>query len=368
MENLSHFIVTFLVILTTSVLVCPVSCIRKNVGGATLFVFGDSLFDPGNNQYRKGGTNDSSNNWPYGESYFKHATGRLSDGRLVPDFIAEFMKLPICIPYLRPGAHRFTQGANFASAGAGVLVQTNPDTSINLQLQLGYFKELEKTLRQELGVAETKKTFGRAIYLFSIGGNDYFNFYNKHPNSNQAQRTQFLRMVIGNFTHVLKEVYEMGGRKFGFQNAGPLGCAPLMRANNTKSPGHCIDEPSAMARLHNRALPKVLKDLQNKLPGFKYSTFDYYNSLIDRIKNPSKYGLKEGKSACCGRGAYRAMLYSCGQGQLGKDYELCSNPKEYVHFDCAHTTEATNLQLAKLLWEGPPTVTSPLSLKDLLNS
>lgn len=60
----------------------------------TLFVFGDSLFDPGNNQYvnatpggRGGGSGDVATSPPYGENYFKHATGRLSDGRLVPDFI-----------------------------------------------------------------------------------------------------------------------------------------------------------------------------------------------------------------------------------------------------------------------------------------
>lgn len=66
----------------------PAVCSAKKHN--TLFVFGDSLFDPGNNQYvnaTPGGGAGMATSLPYGETYFKHATGRLSDGRLVPDFI-----------------------------------------------------------------------------------------------------------------------------------------------------------------------------------------------------------------------------------------------------------------------------------------
>ncbi|KAK6914635.1 GDSL lipase/esterase [Dillenia turbinata] len=558
MKHLS-LLFTILVIFS-STLVSPTSCTKSN--GVGLFVFGDSLFDPGNNNYLNGSIKGPSNNWPYGESYFKNPTGRLSDGRLVPDFIAEFMNLPICTPYLKPGAHQFTDGANFASAGAGVLTQTHPGTinlwlqlsyfkkvektlrqkvgatetkkflgraiylfsiggndyfqfysdypnstqfhkrqfiatvignftavlkeihgmggrkfgfqnagplgcvpsmlaknvnssggcideasslarlhnrelsvvlkklktklpgfrysifdyynsilervnnpskhaefmnlpictpylkpgahqftdganfatagagalvqthpgTINLWLQLSYFKKVEKTLRQKIGATETKKFLGRAIYLFSIGGNDYFQFYSDYPNSTQFHKRQFIATVIGNFTAVLKEIHGMGGRKFGFQNAGPLGCVPSMLAKNVNSSGGCIDEASSLARLHNRELSVVLGKLKTKLPGFRYSIFDYYNSILERVNNPSKHGLKEGKSACCGSGAYRAR-FNCGRGTPSKDYQLCSNPNEYVWFDAAHTTQSANLQLATLLWNGSPEVTAPYNLK-----
>lgn len=52
-----------------------------------LFVFGDSLFDPGNNQYLTNGIKPQTSNWPYGETYFNYPTGRFSDGRILPDFI-----------------------------------------------------------------------------------------------------------------------------------------------------------------------------------------------------------------------------------------------------------------------------------------
>jgi len=38
---------------------------------------------------------------------------------------AEFANLPLIPPYLQPGNHHFTDGVNFASGGAGALVETN---------------------------------------------------------------------------------------------------------------------------------------------------------------------------------------------------------------------------------------------------
>uniref|UniRef100_A0A7N2LL89 Uncharacterized protein n=1 Tax=Quercus lobata TaxID=97700 RepID=A0A7N2LL89_QUELO len=37
----------------------------------------------------------------------------------------EFAKLPFITPLLYPGYHQYTDGTNFASAGAGALAETN---------------------------------------------------------------------------------------------------------------------------------------------------------------------------------------------------------------------------------------------------
>ncbi|XP_056169833.1 uncharacterized protein LOC115685670 [Syzygium oleosum] len=323
----------------------------------TLFVFGDSLFDPGNNQYVNAtpGGGDVATSPPYGETYFKHATGRLSDGRLVPDFIAEFAKLPILPPYLQPGTQNLTDGANFASSGGAVLPSDHPGP-IDLGKQLDYFKEAVKSLRAKLGDAGAKRVLRSAVYLFSIGGNDYFRLYRTKPNVTQSYRRVYISIVVGNITSALKEIYGLGGRKIAFQNAGPLGCLPAVRARSNGT--GCAEELQAHARLHNRELAITLRKLKTQLPGLEYSIFDYYNSLKDRIFNPSKYGFKDGQAACCGSGPYRGS--SCGGMQK---YEVCSDPSEYIWFDGGHTTEAANYQLAQLIWSAAAPVTGPSNVR-----
>jgi len=60
-----------------------------------LFVFGDSFFDVGNNNYINTTTDYQANYPPYGETFFKYPTGRFSDGRVIPDFIGKNMSVKL---------------------------------------------------------------------------------------------------------------------------------------------------------------------------------------------------------------------------------------------------------------------------------
>ncbi|KAK3043168.1 hypothetical protein RJ639_001601 [Escallonia herrerae] len=162
------------------------------------FIFGDSLFDAGNNNYIN--TVARANFWPYGETFFKYPTGRFCDGRLIPDFIAEYAELPLIPPYLQPGNHQFNYGANFASAGAGALDETHTGRVINLNTQLTYFEDVEKQLTQKLGDEEATQLLSEAVYLFSIGSNDYGSLVNY-----SGSHDEYVGMVIGNMTVVIKE-------------------------------------------------------------------------------------------------------------------------------------------------------------------
>ncbi|KAF7124646.1 hypothetical protein RHSIM_Rhsim12G0212600 [Rhododendron simsii] len=331
-----------------------------------LFIFGDSLFDVGNNNYINTTTTirTQANFWPYGETFFNYPTGRFSNGRLIPDFIAEYAKLPLLRPYKQPGNnHQFSNGVNFASAGAGALVQTYQGLVIDLNMQLTYFKNVKKVLEQRMGETEAKKILSTAVYLFSIGSNDYiFPFVTNSSFFQFNSPEDYAKMVIGNITDVIKEIYKAGGRKFGFVSLGPLGCLPLVRALNPA--GECGQEVTALVKLHNTAFSKVLKKLEIQLQGFKYSNFDFYNSATERIENPSKYGFKDGKSACCGSGPYRGVN-SCGGKRGVKEYELCSNPNEYVFFDFGHPTEKAYEQLAQQMWSSTPSIVRPYNLEAL---
>lgn len=75
-------------------------------------------------------------------------------------------------------------------------------------------------------------------------------------------------------------------------------------------------------------------------------------------------GFKEVKTGCCGSGAYRG-IYTCGGKRGDTEYELCDNPGEYFFFDSYHPSERAYQQFAELMWNGPPGVTGPYSLKSL---
>ncbi|XP_065868934.1 GDSL lipase-like [Euphorbia lathyris] len=330
---------------------------RKHVA---MFVFGDSLYDPGNNNNLNVSIIHKADYWPYGETFFHYATGRFCDGRLIPDFIATYAELPIWKPYLDADAdlNNFTNGANFAAGGAGALPQTDAG-SVNLTQQLSFFKEVANKLRVEVGEVEAKEMLMEAIYLNSIGGDDYADILQNYPNITQSQKQYFVKMVIDILIHVIKEIYEMGGRKFVFQNVGPMGCLPISKQENELSSEECDEQLQSIVQLHNIELPKAVEALETQLQGFEYALFDYYTSLYDIIQNPSNYGLRVADVACCGNGTNRAT--DCGI----EAYELCSNASEYVFFDGSHPGDATNLLLAQLLWNGNSTTVIPRNLKDL---
>ncbi|KAI6700349.1 hypothetical protein NL676_014673 [Syzygium grande] len=133
-------------------------------------------------------------------------------------------------------------------------------------------------------------------------------------------------MVLGNFTTVIEEVYALGGRKFAFQNVGPIGCMLATRASSGIN--GCPHDPSILAKMHNIALSRF----------------------------------KEGTSACCGSGAYNGN-FTCGGKNGTATHNLCGDPSEYVWFDPAHPTESANRQLASLLWNGPTRIVRPYNLK-----
>ncbi|XP_062014316.1 GDSL esterase/lipase 2-like [Rosa rugosa] len=344
-------------------LLTPISChdnSRLHKKHAALFVFGDSQFDVGNNNYLNTSTELQANFWPYGETFFKQPTGRFSDGRLIPDFIAQYAKLPLIPPYLRRGFKSYTYGVNFASAGAGALAESYQGFVIDLKTQLGYFKKVEKQLRHKLGHAEAYTLLSEAVYLIGIGANDYSYALGTNSSLFESSPEEFVGLVIGNLTTVIKEIYKKGGRKFGFTSMAPLGCVPSMRAMKPGNTGTCVEEVNAVAKLHNRVLDKVLLKLKGHLPGFKYSYPNVYPHIDEIFNNASKHGFKEGKTACCGSGPYRG-IGSCG-GKRG----VTDNVTEYVFFESNHPTERFYQKVSKLWWSHTPKQTETyIGLKEL---
>ncbi|XP_054783202.1 GDSL esterase/lipase 1-like isoform X2 [Prosopis cineraria] len=331
---------------------------------AALFVFGASLFDVGSNNYINTVRNARANFWPYGESFFKYPSGRFSNGRVIPDFIAEYADLPFTLPYAYPNYQQYTHGVNFASGGAGALVELHKGYVTDLKTQLENFKNVNRLLRKRHGDSETKNLVSNAIYLFNIGFNDYSARVLQNSSLLLSYTPEkYVSMVVGNLTRVVKEIHKIGGRKFGFLGMPPLGCVPSFRVHANGSEGSCLEEASTLAKLHNTELSEKLHKLERYLEGFKYSVTHYYDIFMELMNFPSKYGFKEGKVACCGSGPYRGY-YTCG-GRLGKKYEVCENSNDHVFFDSSHPTERANQIFAHQMWFGTSNSTVPYNLKTL---
>nr|GMC82407.1 GDSL esterase/lipase 1-like [Ipomoea batatas] len=356
-----------------SLLATPVLCLahhnphyyqKKN--NVALFAFGDSLFDPGNNNYINTTTLLQANFWPYGESFFKDPTGRFSDGRIVPDFIAEFAKLQLIPGYFQAEQGGFINGVNFASGGAGSLPETYSGLVIHLKKQVQYFKNVAKQLKGKLGEKDSNKLLSSAVYMICIGSNDYIGpFITNSTILNAYTHEEYVDMVIGNITNAIKEIYKEGGRKFVIYSVAPLGCIPFSRAlklQQTNRTG-CFKELHVLTEMHNKALPRKLINLEKTLQGFKYSYFDFFTVVNNAIDHPSRYGLKEAKTACCGSGPYRGLPSCGGERRQFKEYELCKDVGDYLFFDFIHPTQKFNQLTATLLWNGDSNFVRPYSVK-----
>jgi hypothetical protein len=117
--------------LLVTFLVVPVAVALLGAGAASaalpraFFVFGDSLVDNGNNNYLM--TTARADAPPYGIDFPTHMpTGRFSNGLNIPDIISEHLGSQPALPYLSPDLRgdQLLVGANFASAGVGILNDT----------------------------------------------------------------------------------------------------------------------------------------------------------------------------------------------------------------------------------------------------
>ncbi|KAJ9190453.1 hypothetical protein P3X46_001655 [Hevea brasiliensis] len=363
MSNIIGFHFHVLILLACSFLVVPASSDYRSQSNKqyALFILGDSVFDPGNNNFRNVTIDFKADFWPYGETFFNFSTGRFTNGRILPDFLSMNLKIPLWKPYLAPGKQNFLHGANFAGGGAAALDEYSYTGTIPFSEQISYLEDVASLLKQQLGDEKAQKILKEAVYLCSIGGIDYLTFSGTYLNATETEEEEFVNMVIGNITDGIKKIYAIGGRKFAFQNVGPLGCMPIVRKLFALTNDSCYEDLLNIAALHNEALASAIEELETRLPAFKYLIYDYYNLPLDRIENPSEYGFTEGISACCGNGTFRGS--DCGI----EPYELCSEPSEYVWFDGGHPTEHAYEQLARVVWEGGPNATKPYNMKQLFD-
>ncbi|KAF5757209.1 putative sinapine esterase [Helianthus annuus] len=328
------------------------SCLYANGCYTSIISFGDSLADTGNLKHLASISNRVLPLFlpPYGENFLNQSTGRCSNGRLIIDFLAERLGLPLVPPFLQDKGNNnmvtFKQGVNYAVAGATALDRSvleprgivNPMTNASLGVQLAWFKQ---SLPSICGNESNCRDFiGRSLILVGeIGGNDY-----NYP------------ILWGK--SVEEELIEMGAKTLVVPGNFPVGCSAsylTVCGSEKEEYDHvtgCLVRLNQFAEYHNKLLQTKLKQVQDLHSDVNIFYADYYNAAMEIYLFPYKYGFTNGalKACCGGEGRYNVdPSVECGDASA----TVCDEPDTYVSWDGIHLTEAAYKIISKNLFSTP---------------
>ncbi|KAL4350781.1 hypothetical protein S245_035156 [Arachis hypogaea] len=330
------------------------------------FVFGDSLVDSGNNNYLA--TTARADAPPYGIDYpTRRPTGRFSNGYNIPDLISQRIGSPESpLPYLSPelNGQRLLVGANFASAGIGILNDTGIQfvNIIRMYQQLEYFREYQRRVSGVIGATGTKALVNQALVLITVGGNDFVNNYYLVPYSARSRQyplPQYVKYLISEYQKLLQRLYDLGARRVLVTGTGPLGCVPSELAQRGRN-GQCATDLQRAASLFNPQLESMLQQLNRKLGRDVFIAVNTAQMHNNFVSNPAQFGFVTSKVACCGQGPYN------GIGLCTPLSNLCPNRNLYAFWDAFHPSEKANRLIVEEIMSGTTTYMKPMNLSTIL--
>ncbi|GFE67770.1 SGNH/GDSL hydrolase family protein [Chroococcus sp. FPU101] len=281
-------------LLTTGFLVlstlAPFDAQAANFTG--IYAFGDSLTDTGNVFNLSGQPTDP---------YFN---GRASNGQLWIEYLADKLNLPI-----QPST---PSGTNFAFIGA----TTGFDNTVNPALP---------GLQQEvLGYLNNNPTADPdALYVVWAGANDYL----------PTESTTFTpytepTTTVNNLASVVTALATVGAKNILVANLPDLGELP--RTNTTSDANRLND----LTQAHNTLLSQTLSSLL--LPAdVEITTLDV-NTLFDNVvNNPARFN-------------FTNVTDRCLTFIDPTNFDICSNPNEYLFWDQIHPTTAGHRLIGNL--------------------
>ncbi|XP_068482577.1 GDSL esterase/lipase At5g45910-like [Phaseolus vulgaris] len=322
--------------------------------------FGDSISDTGNAVTHK----PFPANSPYGSTYFKRPSGRMSNGRLIIDFLAKAYGLPLLPPYLTlTKGQDVKKGVNFAYSGSTALPKSFfdlrgidvPEAAYSLGTQLEWFHKLKPSLcRTKI---ECDNYFKNTLVLVGeIGGNDINAII---PHKNITEIREFVPHIVQMISHVTSELIKEGAVQLVVPGNFPIGCNSylLHTVNSDKKEDYdsfgCLKPYNAAIKYFHEHLRKAVDTLRQQNPHVNITYFDYYDAALRLFQAPEKYDFIFGKiktfEVCCGKGDQYNLGGVCGTG----DATVCPDPSKHINWDGFHLTEASYRLVAKGLIEGP---------------
>lgn len=297
---------------------------------------------------------------PEGRAFFHKFAGRLSDGRLIIDFLCENLTTNYLTPYLESLGPNFSNGANFAISGSRTLPRYDP-FSLGVQgRQLFRFqtRSIELTSKGVKGLIG-EEDFKNALYMIDIGQNDLVGPFSYLP---YPQVIEKIPTYIAEIKFAILSIYQHGGKKFWVHNTGPFGCLPQQLATASKNASDidqygCLQSRNDGAREFNKQLKALCEELRDEIKDATIVYVDIFAIKYDLIANSTLYGFENPLMACCGYGGppynFDPKFQCTAPGS-----NVCEEGSKYISWDGVHYTEAANAFVASKIvstdYSSPP--------------
>ncbi|XP_039116528.1 GDSL esterase/lipase At1g28570-like isoform X2 [Dioscorea cayenensis subsp. rotundata] len=240
----------------------------------SIITFGGSMADNGNLLYYLH-YQSAVGYPPNGETFFGHPTGRFSDGRIISDFLAEWMGLPFLPAYLRgPDGHDFEKGVNFAFGGATALNTSFfidhglplPVKNISLYDQIGWFRDM---LHDHCSShSDCGHMLSRTLFIIGpVGENDIHMPLLQGTTVHQI-KTIIYPAIIQSVVSAIETLIELGARTIVVPNLHPGGCVPLILSAFQSSGQDYYDKRTGCIKWLNELTEfynQLLQDLEANL-------------------------------------------------------------------------------------------------------
>uniref|UniRef100_A0A453LLX2 Uncharacterized protein n=2 Tax=Aegilops tauschii subsp. strangulata TaxID=200361 RepID=A0A453LLX2_AEGTS len=202
-----------------------------------MFTFGDSMDETGN--ICVGSSNKTELNVltcthpPYGETYFGRPSCRWCDGRVVVDFVAQALGLPLLPPSKAKGKD-FRRGVNMAITGGTAMnfsfykslgIENLVWNHGSLDTQIQWFKELLPSI---CGREQSCKGYVRkSLFMFgAYGGNDY-NVQLLERGLTPEQAMNYTPKIVGAIANGVVKLIALGAVHVVVPGIFPTGCLPI---------------------------------------------------------------------------------------------------------------------------------------------
>ncbi|XP_059654414.1 GDSL esterase/lipase At5g03980-like [Cornus florida] len=326
-----------------------------------IYQLGDSISDTGN-LIREStfGAASPFARLPYGETFFKTATGRCSNGLLMIDYLAMAAGLPLLNPFKNTDAI-FRHGANFAVAGSTALPTeilavkniSSPVTGSSLSVQLDWmFTHFNSICYDERDCVEKLKN--SLFFVGEIGGNDYK--YALFQGKSMEEVKSMVPEIVEAIMDAVRRVIQYGAVRVVVPGNFPIGCFPIyltgFKTNDLSAydENHCLKALNSFSMYHNDCLQKAIEGLKQEYPNAIIVYGDHYNAFQWLLHEASNQGFDATslQKACCGIGGDNnfSLARMCGAPEV----PVCGEPNRLISWDGVQLTqEAYKVMAGKLI-------------------